>query len=393
MSDFATSCNDPEMTQRAYKIEPDEFRNEFERDYTRIIHSRAFRRLRHKTQVFVSPNNDHICTRLEHSLHVASISKTIAKKLDLNEDLVLAIAVGHDLGHAPFGHRGEECLKKIVEEGKKKAETKTSDAKLKHYASISEFHHEKNSLRMVEKLDSPYEEHSGLNLTFAVRDGIACHCGEELLKELSPRDKKEVDLYSYSVLPKTLEGCIVRIADVIAYLGRDMEDAITAEIITRDQLPSKVQKHLGKENRNIIHSLIADVCDQSKGKYKIVLSDDVFEAICEFRKFSMGNIYENEKVKKHFDRIEKSMEVMFEEIFDKVLIFQQRPELIDCPQDTLVNQEVDNFKVLRDFLKTDIKKTWQDENPVQLTIDFVSGMTDTYFISYFKSLFLPQPTF
>jgi dGTPase len=157
----ATSSSDPQYTQREHTpYEPDDIRSEFRRDYTRIVHSRAFRRLRHKTQVFISPKNDHICSRMEHSLHVASVSQTIARALQLNEDLVEAIAVGHDLGHAPFGHIGERSLDRVAK---------------KHHLDFS---HERHSLRVVDLLESPYDKHPGLNLTFAVRDGIVCHFGE-----------------------------------------------------------------------------------------------------------------------------------------------------------------------------------------------------------------------
>ena len=175
LSKNATASDDKYYTKREHSYEPDYIRSEFHRDYTRIIHSRPFRRLRHKTQVFISPKNDHICTRIEHSLYVASVAQTIAKALGLNEDLVVAIAVGHDLGHAPFGHMGEKSL----------------DTVAKKYGLG--FSHELHSLRMVDFLESPYEKHPGLNLTFAVRDGIVCHYGEGFEQRLSPDREKSPD--------------------------------------------------------------------------------------------------------------------------------------------------------------------------------------------------------
>jgi len=173
LNKFATKSTDLPAASREYEQKPDKFRTEFDRDYTRILHSRAFRRLRHKTQVFIDPLNDHICTRLEHSLLVASVSRTISKALGLNNELVAAIAVGHDLGHAPFGHEGERCLGILAKDNGLR------------------FEHEPHSLRVVDRLERMYKEHPGLNLTFAVRDGIACHCGEKIDQRLSPDRKKQ----------------------------------------------------------------------------------------------------------------------------------------------------------------------------------------------------------
>lgn len=172
LNDRAANAGDTTLSRRRYVLPKDEFRDAFHRDYTRIIHSKAFRRLHHKAQVFITPKNDHVCTRLEHSIHVASISDTIARALGLNCDLARAIAVGHDLGHAPFGHKGENALKAILKDHK-----------------IS-FSHELQGLRVVDFLDSSYEEHPGLNLTFGTRDGIVCHYGERFEKELCPNRAK-----------------------------------------------------------------------------------------------------------------------------------------------------------------------------------------------------------
>ena len=202
LSEYSTKNDDERAIKRAFKLKSDGYRNEFERDYTRILHSRAFRRMRHKTQVFIRPENDHICTRLEHSLYLASIGKTIAKKLGLNIDLVQAIAIGHDLGHAPFGHEGEKYLNEL---GKNHG---------------INFKHELHSLRVVDEIDSPYPDHKGLNLTFGVRDGIACHNGESFEQILEPvRNKTAEQLKGMKKIgesPATLEGCVVRFADKIA---------------------------------------------------------------------------------------------------------------------------------------------------------------------------------
>lgn len=200
---------------------PDDIRSEFARDYTRILHCSAYRRLKHKTQVFFATRNDHICTRIEHVNHVASVSYTIANYLGLNTELTNAIATGHDLGHAPFGHAGETFLKEIVSK------------------EIGEsFWHERNSLRFVDKCETLPDrdgiEHN-LNLTYATRDGIVCHCGEVDENSIFPRDEV-LDLCSISQAnhysPFTWEGCVVKIADKISYIGRDIEDARLLKVLT-----------------------------------------------------------------------------------------------------------------------------------------------------------------
>ena len=238
----------------------DDIRTEFARDFSRILHCTAYRRLKHKTQVFFATTNDHICTRIEHVNHVSSISHTIAKFMGLNTELTSAIAIGHDLGHAPFGHAGEDYIKEI-------AADELGD----------QFWHEKNSLRFVdycETLEAPSGKHNNLNLTYAVRDGIISHCGEVDENALYPRDEF-MDLNTIArpneYKPYTWEGCIVKISDKIAYLGRDIEDALTLKILSRPQLKelSSLVKEHGKykfreiNNTFVIHKLIIDLCENS----------------------------------------------------------------------------------------------------------------------------------
>ena len=208
-----------ERQQELYKREND-IRSEYERDYTRILHSLAYRRLKHKTQVFFNIDNDHICTRMEHVQHVESVSCTIAKYLGLNVDLTRAIAMGHDLGHAPFGHEGEVELTKIKKE-----------------FGLGCFWHERNSLRIIdsiELLEDNHRNYRNLNLTYAVRDGIISHCGEVDENGIFPRNEA-IDLNKFTssgeYQPYTWEGCVVKIADKIAYLGRDIEDAFRLNFI------------------------------------------------------------------------------------------------------------------------------------------------------------------
>jgi dGTPase len=370
----AAKSTDAALIQRAHQpYKKCRFRTEYERDYTRIVHSRAFRRLRHKTQVFIHPSNDHVCTRLEHSLHVASVARTISKALGLNNDLVAAIAIGHDLGHAPFGHHGETCLAKIV----------------KTYRL--DFKHEIHSLRIVDHLDSPYRKHPGLNLTFAVRDGIASHWGEGFEPELVPnRKKRPQDLMraQRGALPATLEGCVVRMADKVAYLGRDLEDAIDAGgIVRRNDLPPLVKRYLGRTNGQIIGSLIGDIYDNSKGKGSIKVSTEVADALNEFNEFNKSRIYAHQYVKRYFGHIDACMKLMFDRVKKLIEQAQQDGDLRGLTADT----EQKCPLVLAAFLKEDVWE-WQKEKPARLALDFVAGMTDPFFISCFEEQFLPRST-
>mgnify|MGYP002797332027 FL=1 len=242
-----------------------DIRSEFERDYTRIIHSNAYRRLKHKTQVFYSPQNDHICTRIEHVNHVESVSYTIANYLGLNTELTKAIAVAHDLGHSPFGHSGEKLLNEIA-----MRDLNTS------------FWHEKNGLYFVdntELIEDTEGYKQNLDLTYAVRDGIISHCGE--IDEVSLRPRNDyIDLKDYKFpnqfAPYTWEGCVVKISDKISYIGRDIEDAVTLGIL--DGHLDELYKLLGNtkgtiNNTVIINNLIYDLCQNSSPEKGLCFSD------------------------------------------------------------------------------------------------------------------------
>lgn len=282
-------------------------RSEFERDYTRLLHCQAFRRLKHKTQVFFAPHDDHICTRMEHVLHVASVAEEIAKYLGLNTELTRAIALGHDIGHAPFGHHGEDCLNNLLEQ------------KEGHNAP-KKFWHERNSLFFadyIETLADPNGIEQPLNLTYAVRDGLICHCGEIDQQGIKPR-KEVIDLYSMKrpglIQPFTWEGCVVKIADKIAYLGRDLEDARTYHVIdmaSYRQLREIVGSTLGFEKKGaralrsgkavnttvLINDLIVDLCEQSSPEKGLCFSDEYFKFILELKKFNFSQIYSHWRLK------------------------------------------------------------------------------------------------
>ena len=267
-----------------------DIRTEFERDYTRIIHCNAYRRLKHKTQVFFSPESDHICTRIEHVTHVESISYTIAKCLGLNVELTKAIATAHDIGHSPFGHQGEKILSEISKR------------------DIGEiFWHEKNGLEFVDKielLEDYLKNNQNLNLTYAVRDGIISHCGEIDENKLKPRDEY-VDLNEYNVpnqySPYTWEGCVVKIADKISYLGRDIEDAISLGIL--DEHLEELYKMLNYNSNDVINNtvlinnLIYDLCNNSSIENGLCFSDATYNLIKEIKLFNYKNIYLSDRIK------------------------------------------------------------------------------------------------
>lgn len=372
----AALSTDDRLACREHAVEPCPFRTQFQRDYTRIIHSRAFRRLRHKTQVFISPKNDHLCTRLEHSLHVASVATTVARALDLNEDLVQAIAVGHDLGHAPFGHKGETSLNRLAE---------------KHRLT---FAHELHSLRVVDVLESPYLSefgYPGLNLTFAVRDGIVCHYGEGFEPSLSPdREKQPGDLKNTArgeARPATLEGCVVRWADKVAYLGRDLEDAYTLDLVKSADLPESVRRRLGTTNREIISALISELVSNSPtDSDSICVGADVHEALNDLYTFNLDRIYKTDEAMRHYGQIDRAMVFLFD--FLRTRLDEADGDIKRIARG---DEKTKTLVVFADFLTSDIQE-WRGVQHERLVLDFIAGMTDSFFADSFIELFLPRGT-
>ena len=225
----------------------------FQRDRDRILHCKSFRRLKHKTQVFLSPKGDHYRTRLTHTLEVSQNARTIAKALHLNEDLVEAIALGHDLGHTPFGHAGERILNELCDEG---------------------YRHNEQSVRIVEKLE---KDGKGLNLTWEVRDGILNH--------------------QTSMMPHTLEGKIVRLSDKIAYINHDIDDAIRAKVMSEEDIPLEIRKVLGMTTKERLNTLIHNIIMNSMGKNDIVMSEEIGGAMQDLRKFMFQKVYTNPAAK------------------------------------------------------------------------------------------------
>lgn len=263
LSKFA--CLSENSKGRVIFEEKDLFRTEFQRDRDRIIHSKAFRRLMHKTQVFLSPDGDHFRTRLTHTLEVSQISRTIARALGLNEDLTEAISLGHDLGHTPFGHNGEEVLNKIHKGG---------------------FKHNIQSVRVVETIEKN-RNGRGMNLTFEVKNGIVNHTGDKL--------------------PETLEGQIVKISDRIAYINHDIDDAIRSGVLRQDQLPKRCVDILGNSHRERINFLVMDMVKSSLGKDVISQSPKTRDAMNELRNFMFEKVYHSKEIKtnKKLDMVEK----------------------------------------------------------------------------------------
>lgn len=265
---------------REYPEPECQFRTKFQRDRDRIIHSKAFRRMKHKTQVFIAPEGDHYRTRLTHTLEVAQISRTIARALRLNEDLTEAIALGHDLGHTPFGHAGEEALNEVTP---------------------FPFAHNQQSLRVVEVLEQKKADYPGLNLTFEVRNGILTHTGGEQ--------------------PATLEGQVVRFADRIAYINHDIDDAIRAGVIKEMDLPADAVTILGNTSSQRIDALVKDIILQSYGQNKVVQSAAVSEAMLELRKFLFATVYVGSQPKMEESKAKNVVRMLFD-------YYSNRPEVL-----------------------------------------------------------------
>jgi dGTPase len=347
---------------RTRPMAEDATRPAFLRDATRILHSREFRRLKHKTQVFLSPENDHICTRMEHVLHVASIANVVARCLSLNPDLTEAIALGHDLGHGPFGHSGEARLAELA-------------------APIGGFIHELHSLRVVDRLAGGG---SGLNLTWEVRDGIVCHCGESFEQVAQP-ESKDYPLETIKKLgpmPSTLEGCVVRLVDRVAYCGRDMEDAITVGLITLDEVPARVKDVLGRTNGEIISTLVEDIVRESRGRNAIALGDEVFGAMQELIEFNYRHIYLHPEVEQRKDQAC----YILEQLWRWFLALLARTDR--CR--TMTEHDL-GFDVARRF-RTHVESIGYAAADAheQIVLDFIATMTDNYALRSFEELFYPK---
>ncbi|MBE7086244.1 MAG: deoxyguanosinetriphosphate triphosphohydrolase [Clostridiales bacterium] len=309
------ACKSSQTKGRVREEKSCDFRTEFQRDRDRIIYSNSFKRLKNKTQVFCAPEGDHYITRLTHTFDVSQIARSISRSLCLNEDLAEAIALGHDLGHTPFGHVGEKVLAKLSSKG---------------------FQHNEQSVRVVEVIEKGGR---GLNLTFEVKDGILQH--------------------KSTGKPATLEGEAVSLADRIAYINHDIEDAIRAGILKEEDLPKNAVKVLGHKTKERINTAIADIYENSYGKNYVRMSDEVMAATNELRGFMFKNVYELTN-KSMQDRAERMLTQMFA-----------------------------YFMVHADKLPAPYAKLLENYEKEVVVCDYLSGMTDRYAISVFEELFIP----
>ena len=392
--EYAINKNNPKWKNVISRItpletKPTDIRTPFDRDYTRIIHSNAYRRLKHKTQVFFSPENDHICTRSEHVTHVESISYTIAKYLGLNLELTKAIAVAHDLGHSPFGHAGEKILSKISERD-----------------LGTKFWHEQNGLNFVDNIEL-LEDHSGykqnLDLTYGVRDGIISHCGEINENVLKPRDEF-IDLNDYKkpnqYAPYTWEACVVKISDKISYIGRDIEDAITLGIL--DEHLQELYDLLNYEssevlnNSTIINYFVCDLCQNSSFEKGLCFSKKAYDLMNKIKDFNYKHIYFSRRTItsiKYFELIINEIYNILFECFDNKntlknlkVLEKFYPKLIDGFYHYLENYC--NFSN-RNELKLKNKLVFDlsiKEDFSRAIISYISGMTDNFAIEMYNEL-------
>lgn len=350
LSPYATKSSEGTRLQ---EIKEPDIRPAFYRDIDRIIYSLSYTRYVDKTQVFSFRENDHISKRMIHVQLVSKVARTIGRALGLNEDLIEAIALGHDIGHTPLGHEGEKILNEISQ-------------KELHMT----FAHNLQSVRTLMNLEN---HGKGNNLTIQVLDGIMCHNGEMPSNIYRPIKKtKEEFLEEYqkcytdkevlkTVTPMTLEGCVVRISDIIAYLGRDIEDAIEIGVFKREDLPKEITDVLGNNNHDIVNTLIMDVIENSLGKDYIQLSDKVYKALFHMKNFNAQNIYLKANTDEDRKRYKEKMVHLYKEYLK---------DLEENNQDSVI------FKV---YLNTMSKDYIENTDPKRIVIDFIAGMTDDYF--------------
>ena len=323
------ACKSADSKGRVRQESEDPIRPAFQRDRDRIIHTKAFRRLKHKTQVFFAPTGDHYRTRLTHTLEVAQIARTIAKVLRLHEELTEAIALGHDLGHTPFGHAGERVLSGLVPGG---------------------FNHYEQSLRIVDVLEN---DRQGLNLTWEVRDGIARHSkGKHGMPVGAPPEHRA----------STIEGQVARVADIVAYVNHDIDDSVRAGVLNEKDLPKDAVALLGSSHSERIGRLVSDVVHQTidGGMSEIRMSDPVLQALVALRSYLFEAVYENQVATAEFGKAAGILGGLWEKV-------QQRPE---------------------EFLDL---RTVEAEGVDVAAQDFLAGMTDRYAVRLYEQLFIPKP--
>ncbi len=336
-------------------------RTKYSRDTDRILHTRAYSRYVDKTQVFFLVDNDHITHRVLHVQLVSKIARTIGRALKLNEDLIEAISLGHDIGHVPYGHLGEDYL---------------SNHCLAN--EIGYFRHNAQSIQFLDKVEN-------VNLTLQVLDGILSHNGEVVKKQLKPNYTKTWDIFDkefsqiisnkkIDFMPMTLEGCVVRVSDVIAYLGRDIQDALEVKLISEESIPENLKNTIGENNADIINSLIIDIIENSFDEEYISFSQETANALQKYKEFNYKAIYLNERLRLESPKIE----FMYEQIFNKLIT--------DLDSKNTNSTIYPNFMLVKWIDKNYLAKA----NNAEKTRDYIAGMTDRYFDMFFKQIIIPN---
>ena len=353
------ACYDHEA-YRFYNVIDDDFRAPYYRDSDRIVYSLSYTRYMDKTQVFSFNENDNISKRMTHVQMVAKIARTIGRALRLNEDLIEAAALGHDLGHVPFGHAGERILNEISQE-----------------VGEGYFNHNIQSVRTLMVLEN---NGVGSNITLQVLDGIMCHNGELELQEYRPKRKtkeqflEELESTYHNIdavktlVPMTLEGCVVRVSDIIAYIGRDIEDAIRMGVISEDEIPTQITSVLGTKNREIINTINVDLITNSLDKDYLCMSDKVFNAVKALKKFNYDHIYSKSNTKEMLELYED----MFRQVFKHCLN--------DIKNN---NREGHIFTIFLNDMDESYLNNTSDERKV---IDYIAGMTDDFMVKEYNSI-------
>lgn len=356
LKEYATFDKDAiRMKPLEYDIRPNYFR-----DIDRIIHSLSYSRYIDKTQVFSLKESDHITKRMIHVQLVSKIARTIGRALNLNEDLIEAIALGHDIGHVPFGHTGEAILNEITYNDSKRY-----------------FNHNVQSVRTLMLV----ENHGlGENLSIQTLDGILCHNGEFVEGEYYPNKKtKEEFLEEYNkcyidkntlkhLRPMTLEGCVVRISDIIGYVGRDIEDAVRLNVFDKKDLPKDITDVLGSDNRTIVNTIVLDIIENSLNKPYIKMSDKVYKALRDLKQFNSVNIYQKANTKEQMEEYKQMFNLLFETYKKEV------------------EEKNTNSKIYKVFLNDMSEEYKTKETPSNIVTDYIAGMTDDYMVNEYKRI-------
>jgi dGTPase len=340
------------------------YRQEFSLDVDRILHSMAYTRYIDKTQVFYLIRNDHITHRVLHVQLVSKVARTIGRFLGLNEDLIEAVSLGHDIGHTPFGHDGERFLSELCES-----------------SGIGSFLHNVQSVQFLDKVE---RKGKGWNLSLQTLDGILCHDGEIHNERLESERAKNFGTLEQEMamkkkdpciklIPMTLEGCVVRMADTISYIGRDIEDAIRLGVINREDLPEESVRVLGNTNGTIVYNLVTDIIKISFRNIYVAFSPEVSESLKRLKAFNLERIYMNEKIKKHKNRIKDLFKLLFERYLDDL------------------EKENTESAIFINFLKDISEEYMINHRKEEIVRDFIAGMTDQYFLRQCPENLRPVP--